>query len=147
MLMFDGEDDWIEIHNPGTLNQMSDTLVISASIWPTDTDGVQTIIMKGDHGWGLELIGDKLAYSSTYSISEHPTTSNLSIIPEQWNNISVEVKNNNSVSLFIDNESEIFNLSGSIIPQGDFGSNECIGDEYNCNQLVIGRHGMGYDGN
>ena len=146
MLYFDGEDDWVEVHSTGELDGISDALSISALIYPLHSSGIQTIVMKGDHGWGMEIIDGKLAYASGYSISEHPVTSNLSVVTEQWNFVAISVVVNGSVELTVGNQTEVALESGATIPQGDFGSNECISDQYECKQLVIGRHGMGYDG-
>ncbi|HIB59265.1 MAG TPA: hypothetical protein EYO42_01750 [Candidatus Poseidoniales archaeon] len=146
MLAFDGEDDWVEVHSTGNLDDISDELSISAWIYPHDTSGIQTIMMKGDHGWGMEIIDGKLAYASGYSIADHPTSTNLSVISEQWNFVAISVVANGSVELSVGNETEIALEVGATIPLGDFGSNECISDPYECKQLVIGRHGMGYDG-
>ncbi len=146
MLYFDGQDDWVEVHNTGNLDDIGAGLSISAWIFPEHTSGIQTIVMKGDHGWGMEIIDGRLAYAGSYSIAEHPTTSDLSIIAEQWNFVAVSVVANGSVELTVGNQTEVVLVSGAAIPQGDFGSNECISDPYECKQLVIGRHGMGYDG-
>ena len=146
MLYFDGFDDWVEIHSTGELDDISDALSISAWIKPQLSSGIQTVVMKGDHGWGMEIINGKLAYASGYSISEHPVTSNLSVVTEQWNFVAISVVANGSVELTVGNQTEVALESGATIPQGDFGSNECISDPYECKQLVIGRHGMGYDG-
>jgi len=146
MLSFDGENDWVEVHSTDDLNEITDELSISAWIYPESTTGIQTIVMKGDHGWGMEIVDGKLAYSSGYSIADHPKTTNLSIIPKHWNFVALSVIANGSVELTVGNQTELALETGAVIPQGDFGSNECISDPYDCNQLVIGRHGMGYDG-
>ena len=54
-LRFDGDDDHVTTDDDNSLKEPSTTgeLTIEARINPVDVDGIHTVVMYGDHGYGL----------------------------------------------------------------------------------------------
>ncbi|HIL65641.1 MAG TPA: hypothetical protein EYG33_05695, partial [Candidatus Poseidoniales archaeon] len=142
-LRFDGDDDYlIAEHDEGLI--IENDLFISAWVKPYTANGNQFIVMKGDYGWGMYLSNGNLAYSSQYSLSQHPK-SNFTVPINQWSMVSIHVTNQ-SITFTLDNVSESpIALEDHQIPQGDFGSNDCYQSGEACDEFYIGRMGAGCD--
>ena len=144
-LRFDGIDDQIIIEDE--IPEFIGNISISMTINTPDSSGIQFLTMLGDYGWGLYIHDGALAYSSEYSISRHPTSTEL--IPENtWVEVGVEIEEGVGGYFYIDGA-----VSGEIpandanIPQGDFGSNDCYQSGDDCDELIIGKMGAGCDCN
>ena len=138
-LRFDGVDDKIVIDED--LPNYSEVIEISAMVNMVNTSGLNFITMLGDYGWGLYINNGNLAYSSEYSISQHPT-SNTSINAEEWTQVSVLIEAGSYGEFFINGEpAGIIPVEDTNIPQGDFGSNNCYQSGEDCDELFIGRMG------
>ena len=145
-LRFADEGDRIEIEHNEALN-ITGSISISAWIYPFHDEGIQFITMKGDYGWGMYLNAGTLAYSSEYSLSQHPTA-NVTVPIETWSHVEVEV---------IEGVGGEFRVNGvaagaisaeqALIPAGDFGSNDCFTSGDDCDELFIASMGAGCDCN
>ena len=143
-LRFNGEDDHIKISNDDEL-QPNASLLIEATIKPSDLSGIRFITMKGDYGWGMYLSEGYIGYSSEYSLSKHPL-SNMSVTVDNWSTIEVEIVEGVGGEFRIDGIS-VGNISAedANIPVGDFGSNDCFTSGASCDELYIARMGAGCD--
>ena len=145
-LRFNGEGDHITIPHADDLN-ISGSLHLSAMVYPYSLDGIHFITMKGDYGWGMYLNNGAVGYASEYSLSKHPL-SNGSVALNEWSLVEVD---------FIESIGGEFRINGiaagtitaqdSIIPQGDFGSNNCFTSGDSCDELYIGSMGAGCECN
>lgn len=145
-LRFSGDGDNIVVPHDDTLN-VTGGLHLSAWVFPYSTQGIQFITMKGDYGWGMYLNNGAVGYASEYSLSKHPL-SNMTIDANQWNHIEID---------FIESVGGHFTINGqdagnisaeeSMIPQGDFGSNDCFTSGDSCDELYIGSMGAGCECN
>ena len=145
-LRFNGETDHVIIPHDDDLN-VSGSLHLSALVYPYSIEGIQFITMKGDYGWGMYLNNGAVGYASEYSLSKHPL-SNASVTVNEWSLIEVD---------FIESIGGEFRINGvsvgvitaedSIIPQGDFGSNDCFTSGKSCDELYIGSMGAGCECN
>ena len=145
-LRFDGQADHIEVAHSDSLN-ISESLLLSAWVFPYTDEGIQFVAMKGDYGWGMYLNEGTLAYASEYSLSQHPTA-NQTIEADEWSHIEVEVIEGVGGEFRI-NGLSAGNISSenAIIPAGDFGSNDCFTSGDSCDELYIGSMGAGCDCN
>jgi hypothetical protein len=143
-LRFNGEDDHIKISNDDEL-QPNASLLIEATIKPSDLSGIRFITMKGDYGWGMYLSEGYIGYSSEYSLSKHPL-SNMSVTVDNWSTIEVEIVEGVGGEFRIDGI-PVGNISAedANIPVGDFGSNDCFTSGASCDELYIARMGAGCD--
>jgi hypothetical protein len=147
-LRFNGDGDHVVVnHDEGMDFSNSTSLSLEAWIYPFNDDGLQFIMMKGDYGWGLYLNGDTLAYSSQYSLSQHPV-SNQTIEVNQWSHVRVDIQADVGGEFFINDESAgLIEPENALIPLGDFGSNDCFTSGEDCDEFYIGRMGAGCDCN
>ena len=145
-LRFNGNGDHIEIPHDDGLN-ISNSLYISAMIHPYTTDGIQFITMKGDYGWGMYLNGGQIGYASDYSLAKHPLSNN-SVPSNTWTHIEIDLIENVGGEFRI-NGIPAGNISSqdAMIPQGDFGSNDCFTSGDSCDELYIGSMGAGCECN
>ena len=148
-LRFDGEDDHIITADDTTLRAPSTAgeLTIEARIHPTDLDGIHTVVMYGDHGYGLYLDDGRLGYSSEYSLSKNALSdANITLEEDAWSTVAVAVNTTTGGTFFLNGEAiGSFDATQAEIPAGDFGSNDCYDAGLACENLVIGRHGAGAD--
>ena len=147
-LRFDGIGDHIVVaHDEGFSFTGVESLVLSAWVYPYNTDGNQFIMMKGDYGWGIYLKGDKLSYSSEYSLARHPVST--SVVPvKMWSHVAVGVTLGIGYKFWINGEDAGVILDEDAkIPLGDFGSNDCYSSGNACDELYIGKMGAGCDCN
>ena len=145
-MRFNGDGDHIEIPHDDDLN-ISDSLSISAMVYPFSTDGIQFVTMKGDYGWGMYIKDGQIGYASDYSLAKHPL-SNITITENNWTHIEIDL---------IENLGGEFRINGmlagnitaqqAMIPQGDFSSNDCFTSGDACDELYIGSMGAGCDCN
>ena len=143
-LRFNGIEDHIKISNDDGL-QPNASLLIEATIKPSDLSGIRFITMKGDYGWGMYLSEGYIGYSSEYSLSKHPL-SNMSVTVDNWSTIEVEIIEGVGGEFRIDGM-PVGNISAedANIPAGDFGSNDCFTSGASCDELYIARMGAGCD--
>jgi hypothetical protein len=145
-LRFNGEADHVIIPHDDDLN-VSGSLHLSAMVYPYSIEGIQFITMKGDYGWGMYLNNGAVGYASEYSLSKHPL-SNVSVVADEWSLIEVDFTESVGGEFRINGVSAGTILAeDSIIPQGDFGSNDCFASGESCDELYIGRMGAGCDCN
>jgi len=144
-LRFDGQDDHVIIEDE--IPELTNSISITALINTPDSTGIQFITMLGDYGWGLYINDGELAYSSQYSISQHPN-SNRTISEDVWTEVTVEIQENIGGQFYIDGipAGEI-SAEDALIPQGDFGSNDCYQSGEDCDELFFGKMGAGCDCN
>ena len=145
-LRFNGDGDKIVIPHDDTLN-ITGGLHLSAWVFPYSIQGIQFITMKGDYGWGMYLNNGAVGYASEYSLSKHPL-SNMTVAANQWSHIELD---------FIESVGGHFKINGehagnisaekSMIPQGDFGANDCFTSGDSCDELYIASMGAGCDCN
>ncbi len=145
-LRFDGEGDNVVIPHSDALN-ISGSISLSAWVFPYSLDGIQFITMKGDYGWGMYLNNGAIGYASEYSLSQHPL-SNMTVAEDEWAHIEVELTESVGGEFRI-NGAHAGNITAeeSLIPQGDFGSNDCFTSGESCDELYIGSMGAGCDCN
>ncbi|MDB2671996.1 hypothetical protein N9Y75_04005 [Candidatus Poseidoniales archaeon] len=143
-LRFNGVEDHVKISNDDGL-QPNASLLIEATIKPSDLSGIRFITMKGDYGWGMYLSEGYIGYSSEYSLSKHPL-SNMSVTVDNWSTIEVEIIEGVGGEFRIDGM-PVGNISveDANIPVGDFGSNDCFTSGASCDELYIARMGAGCD--
>ena len=145
-LRFDGESDHIEVPHDDNLN-ISNGLYLSAMVYPFTTEGIQFIAMKGDYGWGMYLNDGILGYASEYSLAKHPM-SNMTIEDNVWSHVEVEFVESIGGEFRINGEpAGLISAEESLIPLGDFGSNDCFTSGDECDELYIGSMGAGCDCN
>ena len=148
-LRFDGDDDHVITSDDTSLQApaASGELTIEARIQPVETDGIHTIVMYGDHGYGLYLDDGRLGYASEYSLSKNPLSDVNMTVPEGvWSTVAVAVNATTGGTFFLNGEAiGSFGADQAEIPPGDFGSNDCYEAGLACENLVIGRHGAGAD--
>ena len=148
-LRFDGEDDHVSTADDTSLRAPATEgeLTIEARIHPTDLDGIHTVVMYGDHGYGLYLDDGRLGYSSEYSLSKNPLSDeNITVSENTWSTVAVAVNASTGGTFFLNGEAiGSFDANQAEIPAGDFGSNDCYDAGLACENLVIGRHGAGAD--
>ena len=143
-LRFDGAEDHIIIPNDDGL-EPNDTLLIEATIKPSNLSGIRFITMKGDYGWGMYLSEGFIGYSSQYSLSKHPL-SNVSVPVGTWSTIEVEIVEGVGGEFRIDGvPAGNISADDATIPAGDFGSNDCFTSGSSCDELYIARMGAGCD--
>ena len=143
-LRFNGESDHIVIPNDDALEPNA-SLLIEATIKPSDLSGIRFITMKGDYGWGMYLSEGYIGYSSEYSLSKHPL-SNMSVTVENWSTIEVEIIEGVGGEFRIDGiPAGNISAEDANIPAGDFGSNDCFTSGASCDELYIARMGAGCD--
>ena len=148
-LRFDGQDDHVMTGDLPGMAEPSTTgeLTIEARIHPGNVEGLQTVVMYGDYGYGLYLDGDQLAYASDYSLSKNPRSNASHPVPvDAWSTVAVTVNSSTGGAFFLNGVAVgTFETDKATIPAGDFGSNECYEANLACQNLVIGRHGAGSD--
>ncbi|MCH1540124.1 MAG: pre-peptidase C-terminal domain-containing protein [Candidatus Poseidonia sp.] len=147
-LRFDGEGDHVVVQHDEQLN-FTDSQEIELEAWvhPFKVEGLQFIMMKGDYGWGMYLNGDKLAYASEYSLSQHPQ-SNQTLDANVWSHVRVSIQKDVGGEFFINNQSAgLIGAEDAKIPLGDFGSNDCFTSGDDCDELYIARMGAGCECN
>ena len=143
-LRFNGEDDHIKIANDDGLEPNA-SLLIQATVKPSDLSGIRFITMKGDYGWGMYLSEGFIGYSSEYSLSKHPL-SNVSITADNWSTIEVEIVEGIGGEFRIDGmPAGNISAEDANIPAGDFGSNDCFTSGASCDELYIALMGAGCD--
>ena len=147
-LRFNGDGDHIIVDHDEEIDFSNSTsLSLEAWIYPFSDEGLQFIMMKGDYGWGLYLNGDSLAYSSQYSLSQHPV-SNQSVEINTWTHVRVNIDLDIGGEFFINGEpAGLIESEEAKIPLGDFGSNDCFTSGEECDEFYIGRMGAGCDCN
>lgn len=144
-LRFNGNDNYVIIDED--LPIFTSNITITARINLPDTTGINFISMLGDYGWGLYVNDGQIGYSNQYSIARHPT-SNLTINENVWTEVSVQIEENVGGTFLIDGQiAGTISAEDSIIPQGDFGSNDCYQSTEDCDELFIGKMGAGCDCN
>ena len=143
-LRFDGEEDHIVIEHDPALDFTNETaLRISAWVQPYSLSGNQFIVMKGDYGWGLYLKDDHVAFSSAYSLAQHPV-SNGTVSMDTWSHVEVVVTVGEGYAFFINGaEAGTIVDEDAALPLGDFGSNDCYETGQDCDELYIARMGAG----
>ena len=147
-LRFDGDGDHVVLdHDEGLDFTDIAQLELSAWIHPYDVEGNQFVMMKGDYGWGLYLKGNQLAFSSEYSLSQHPV-SNGTVAEGVWSHVQVSVSVGEGYTFHINGQEAGTVLdSDATIPLGDFGSNDCYETGLDCDELYVARMGAGCDCN
>lgn len=147
-LRFDGESDHVVMDHDDGLDMTNMThLEVSAWVHPYSLDGNQFIVMKGDYGWGLYLHDDQVAFSSEYSLSQHPV-SNGTVAVDTWTHVQVNVVVGQGFTFHINGaEAGFVADEDASIPLGDFGSNDCYETGLDCDELYIARMGAGCDCN
>lgn len=145
-LRFNGDGDRIEVPHEDSLN-ITGSIHLSAMVYPYTLEGIQFITMKGDYGWGMYLNGGRLAYASEYSLSKHPL-SNLTVQENAWTHVEVELVESVGGEFRINGQSAgLISAEASLIPLGDFGSNDCFTSGDDCDELYIGSMGAGCECN
>ena len=148
-LRFDGNDDHVMTDDDSSLKEpaTSGELTIEARINPADVDGIHTVVMYGDHGYGLYIDDGRLGYASEYSLSKNPLSdANISLPTDVWSTVAVALNASTGGTFFLNGAAiGTFDASEAEIPAGDFGSNDCYEADLACENLVIGRHGAGAD--
>ena len=148
-LRFDGDDDHVITDDDTSLTEPATEgeLTIEARINPADLDGIHTVVMYGDHGYGLYLDDGRLGYASEYSLSKNPLSdANVSVQTDAWSTVAVAVNASTGGTFFLNGQAiGTFDATQAEIPAGDFGSNDCYEAGLACQNLVIGRHGAGAD--
>ncbi|MDA8610134.1 hypothetical protein N9L86_02870 [Euryarchaeota archaeon] len=145
-LRFDGESDHVEVPHDDSLN-ISNSLYLSAMVYPYSTDGIHFIAMKGDYGWGMYLNNGNLGYASEYSLSKHPT-SNSTVDDNTWSHVEIEFIESVGGEFRINGEpAGLISAEESLLPLGDFGSNDCFTSGDACDELYIGSMGAGCECN
>ena len=90
-LRFDGAEDHVVMDHNDRLDMENIThLELSAWVHPYGTEGNQFILMKGDYGWGMYLSDNRLAFSSEYSLSQHPVSDGI-VEADEWSHVQVNV--------------------------------------------------------
>ena len=147
-LRFDGEGDHVVLDHDEGLDFTDIThLELSAWIHPYTLEGNQFVMMKGDYGWGMYLIGNQVAFSSEYSLSQHPV-SNGTVEEGTWSHVQVSVTVGEGYTFHIDGEEAGTVLDDqAAIPLGDFGSNDCYETGLDCDEFYVARMGAGCDCN
>ena len=147
-LRFDGHSDHVVMDHDDGLDMTNMThLELSAWVHPYTVEGNQFVVMKGDYGWGLYLHDDHVAFSSEYSLSQHPV-SNGSVDVDTWSHIQVSVVVGEGYTFHINGvEAGVVLDEDASIPLGDFGSNDCYETGLDCDELYLARMGAGCDCN
>ena len=147
-LRFDGDSDHVVMDSDDGLDMTNMThLELSAWVHPYALEGNQFIVMKGDYGWGLYLHDDRVAFSSEYSLSQHPV-SNGTVEVDTWSYIQVSVVVGEGFTFHINGvEAGVVLDEEASIPLGDFGSNDCYETGLDCDELYLARMGAGCDCN
>ena len=147
-LRFDGEGDHVVLDHDEGLDFTDIThLELSAWIHPYTLEGNQFVMMKGDYGWGMYLKGNQVAFSSEYSLSQHPV-SNGTVEEGTWSHVQVSVTVGEGYTFHIDGEEAGTVLDDqAAIPLGDFGSNDCYETGLDCDEFYVARMGAGCDCN
>ena len=147
-LRFDGHSDHVVMDHDDGLDMTNMThLELSAWVHPYTVEGNQFIVMKGDYGWGLYLHDDHVAFSSEYSLSQHPV-SNGTVEVDAWSHIQVSVVVGEGFTFHINGvEAGVVLDEDASIPLGDFGSNDCYETGLDCDELYLARMGAGCDCN
>ena len=147
-LRFDGHSDHVVMDHDDGLDMTNMThLELSAWVHPYTVEGNQFIVMKGDYGWGLYLHDDQVAFSSEYSLSQHPV-SNGTVEVDTWSHIQVSVVVGEGFTFHINGvEAGVVLDEDASIPLGDFGSNDCYETGLDCDELYLARMGAGCDCN
>lgn len=147
-LRFDGHSDHVVMDHDDGLDMTNMThLELSAWVHPYTVEGNQFIVMKGDYGWGLYLHDDQVAFSSEYSLSQHPV-SNGTVEVDAWSHIQVSVVVGEGFTFHINGvEAGVVLDEDASIPLGDFGSNDCYETGLDCDELYLARMGAGCDCN
>ena len=147
-LRFDGESDHVVMDHDDGLDMTNMTqLEVSAWVHPYSLEGNQFIVMKGDYGWGLYLHDDQVAFSSEYSLSQHPVSSGT-VEVDTWTHVQVNVVVGQGFTFHINGIDAGFVADeDASIPLGDFGSNDCYETGLDCDELYIARMGAGCDCN
>ena len=145
-LRFNGDGDRIVIPHEDGLN-VSESIHISAWVYPYSIQGIQFITMKGDYGWGMYLNNGAVGYASEYSLSQHPL-SNVSINANEWSHVEISLSETEGGHFMINGEEAgLIALEDATIPVGDFGSNDCFTSGDSCDELYIGSMGAGCECN
>jgi len=146
-LRFNGDGDHIEIPHEDGLN-ITSGIHLSAMVYPFSLDGIQFITMKGDYGWGMYINANgDIGYASEYSLAKHPK-SNISIVANEWSHVEVEFVESVGGEFRVNGVSAgNISAEGSLLPQGDFGSNDCFTSGDSCDELYIGSMGAGCECN
>jgi len=147
-LRFDGHSDHVVMDHDDGLDMTNMThLELSAWVHPYTVEGNQFVVMKGDYGWGLYLHDDHVAFSSEYSLSQHPV-SNGTVEVDAWSHIQVSVVVGEGFTFHINGvEAGVVLDEDASIPLGDFGSNDCYETGLDCDELYLARMGAGCDCN
>lgn len=147
-LRFDGDGDHVVLDHDEGLDFTDIThLELSAWVHPYALEGNQFVMMKGDYGWGLYLKGNQVAFSSEYSLSQHPV-SNGTVEEGVWSHIQVSVTVGEGYTFHIDGEEAGTVLDDqAALPLGDFGSNDCYETGLDCDEFYVARMGAGCDCN
>ena len=147
-LRFDGGSDHIVMDHDEGLDFTNMThLELSAWVHPYALEGNQFVVMKGDYGWGLYLHDDRVAFSSEYSLSQHPLSTGT-IEADTWSHIQVSVAVGEGFTFHINGvEAGVVLDEDASIPLGDFGSNDCYETGLDCDELYLARMGAGCDCN
>ena len=147
-LRFDGGGDHIIMDHDEGLDFTNMThLELSAWVHPYALEGNQFVVMKGDYGWGLYLHDDRVAFSSEYSLSQHPLSTGT-IEADTWSHIQVSVAVGEGFTFHINGvEAGVVLDEDASIPLGDFGSNDCYETGLDCDELYLARMGAGCDCN
>jgi len=147
-LRFDGGSDHIVMdHDEGLDFSNMTHLELSAWVHPYALEGNQFVVMKGDYGWGLYLHDDRVAFSSEYSLSQHPLSTGT-IEADTWSHIQVSVAVGEGFTFHINGvEAGVVLDEDASIPLGDFGSNDCYETGLDCDELYLARMGAGCDCN
>lgn len=147
-LRFDGDSDHVVMDSDDGLDMTNMThLELSAWVHPYALEGNQFVVMKGDYGWGLYLHDDRVAFSSEYSLSQHPV-SNGTVEVDTWSHIQVSVVVGEGFTFHINGvEAGVVLDEEASIPLGDFGSNNCYETGLDCDELYLARMGAGCDCN
>ena len=145
-LRFDGGSDHIVMDHDEGLDFTNMThLELSAWVHPYALEGNQFVVMKGDYGWGLYLHDDRVAFSSEYSLSQHPLSTGT-IEADTWSHIQVSVAVGEGFTFHINGvEAGVVLDEDASIPLGDFGSNDCYETGLDCDELYLARMGAGCD--
>ena len=147
-LRFDGAEDHVVMDHNDRLDMENIThLELSAWVHPYGTEGNQFILMKGDYGWGMYLSDNRLAFSSEYSLSQHPVSDGI-VEADEWSHVQVNVVVGEGYTFRINgNDAGVVIDDDATIPLGDFGSNNCYENDLACDEFFVARMGAGCECN
>ncbi|MDC0056272.1 pre-peptidase C-terminal domain-containing protein [Deltaproteobacteria bacterium] len=127
---------------------ISNQLTLEARVMPFELEGSRFIMMKGDYGWGMQLKDGILHYANDYAIRNHPSLEDVEFLTDEWAHLAITIEDGVGGSFWVDGEyAGAIDANDSVIPTGDFGSNQCYQSGEDCDEFYLARQGAGCDCN